>query len=57
MGNGTLKISGDLTNKKREYRSSVINELKQQKENGEENLYIEYIKGVPNIEESQANKE
>lgn len=44
-----LFISGDLTTMQRQYKSRVINELKQRKEDGESDLVIKYVRGVPTI--------
>lgn len=44
-----LSIAADLTRKQRNYLAHIIKELKKRKENGEDGLFIKYIRNVPTI--------
>lgn len=48
-GKSDIAISADLTRQQREYRSSVVDELKSRLEQGEEGLFMKYVRGVPTI--------
>lgn len=44
-----ITISADLTRKQREFLASIVRELKTRKNNGENDIFIKYIRGVPTI--------
>lgn len=49
VGNSKIAISGDLTKQQRDYRRSIIMELKSRISNGEKNILIKYVRGMPII--------
>lgn len=51
--NMNIQISTDKTLLQRQYLKSVISQLNQRKENGEEDLYIKYLNGKPVIAQSK----
>lgn len=44
-----IRCASDRTLKQREHMSSLRNELQRRRNNGEDNIIIKYIKGIPNI--------
>lgn len=53
---GEVRITSDKTPKQREYFQNLRKELNNRRSNGESNLTIKYIKGVPSISSSNVQK-
>ena len=45
----SFSSSSDMTNKQINYKNKILNELKFRKSQAENNLYMEYVKGIPTI--------
>lgn len=50
-----ISITTDSTVKQREFRSSVLGVMNDRKKNGEEGLFIKYVRGVPTIASNSAS--
>lgn len=56
VGDSNISISGDLTKQQRNYRVSVIKEIKKRSSEGEGNLLIKYVRGVPTIMKNKSTQ-
>jgi hypothetical protein len=49
----SISISDDKTSKQLEYLKNLRTELQLRRDNGEDNITIKYVKGIPSIIESK----
>ena len=45
----SISMPSDMTNKQINYKNKILNELKFRKNQGENNLYMKYVKVIPTI--------
>ena len=48
----SIRVSLDRTSRQRHYYNELKDQIKQRLENGEENLFIKYVRGIPTIQKS-----